>query len=144
MSLDSCAVTLKYFQAPWILPESVHGSIQRPLHRYHATHLASWHRMPLPCQGWVLVHRELTSCKLRMDLGQVSKGKSVATPLICQRALASVLSRIRIAKNRPKEKAGDCCNVITETSQCKLSVTALDTERPEEEVRRKGFQEASS
>lgn len=54
------------------------------------------------------------------------------------------LSRIRVAKNRPKEKPGNCCNIISETSQCKLSVTALDTERPGEEVRRERFQEASS
>lgn len=79
-----------------------------------------------------------------MDLWQVSKGKRAETPLICQRSLSSLLSRISGAKNRPKEKPGNHCNVISETSQCKLSVTALDTERPEEEVRSEGFQEASS
>lgn len=79
-----------------------------------------------------------------MDLGHVSKGKRAATPLICQRALASVLSRIRVAKNRPKEKLGNCCNATSETSQRKLSVAALDTEGLEEKVRREGFQESSS
>lgn len=79
-----------------------------------------------------------------MDLGQVSKGKRAATPLICQRALASVLSRIRVAKNRPKEKLGNCSNATSEASQHKRSVAALDMERLEEKVRREGFQESSS
>lgn len=79
-----------------------------------------------------------------MDLGHVSKGKQAATPLICQRALASVLSRIRVAKNRPKERPGNCCNATSEASQRKLSVAALDMERLEEKVRREGFQESSS
>lgn len=79
-----------------------------------------------------------------MDLGHVSKGKQAATPLTCQRVLASVLSRIRVAKNRPKEKPGNCCNAPSETSQRKLSVAALDMERLEEKVRREGFQESSS
>lgn len=80
-----------------------------------------------------------------MDLGHVSKGKRAATPLICQRALASVLSRIRVAKNRPKERPGNCCKATSEAShQRKLSVAALDMERLEEKVRREGFQESSS
>lgn len=55
-----------------------------------------------------------------MDSWQASKGKSSETPLKCQRALASLLSRVSGAKNRPKEKPGNHCNVISETSQCKL------------------------
>lgn len=53
--------------------------------------------------------------------------QKIETPLTCQRALASLLSRISGAKNRSKEKPRNHCNVISETSQCKLSVTALDT-----------------
>lgn len=73
--------------------------------------------------------------------GRGQKGKREEMPLVSAGPWASLLSRIRDAKNSSKEKTRKPCNVTSETSQCKL--LTLNAERPEGKVRSRGLQKAS-
>jgi hypothetical protein len=70
----------------------------------------------------VLVLRE----QVEVCCGRCPRARGRRCHSYVRRAPASLLSRVSDAKNSLKEKPRKPCNVIPKTSQCKLSVTALN------------------